>query len=244
MKFVRLLYVVIVSCFLGEWAFAQDCPQTSPSGQDLPARSQALSGKLVFHDGLRQWFELKLDRAQCGQQSFQLVRGQRSWAPLQVFRGCQVVSRGSIDWSATGYYSLDMYQDVESVQPVGSCMQQAAFPDYSKLKPAEQVRQYRVEMNVNYEPGDHPIRFRVTSKGKEVSPWQAYATYNLTGGLVLYGQCGKGFVVDKVFGSPRANPAHFDVPRTPSDMAAFDPESAASAGEKHLRLSYTCVRGR
>jgi hypothetical protein len=35
---------------------------------------------------------------------------------------------------------------------------------------------------------------------------------------------------------------HFDEPRSPEDMAAFDPESAAAAGTKDLQLGYTCVR--
>jgi hypothetical protein len=51
-------------------------------------------------------------------------------------------------------------------------------------------------------------------------------------------------VVDEVFGTPEANPQHFDEPRTPTDMAAFDPESAAAAGKKNLRLGYTCIRPR
>jgi len=97
-------------------------------------------------------------------------------------------------------------------------------------------------MHVDYEPGDHPIVFEVSSDGRKLHPWQAYADYSLTGGFVLYGFCGKGFVVDTVFGTPEAHPAHFDEPRTPSDLAAFDPENAAAAGKKDLHLGYTCVR--
>ena len=85
-------------------------------------------------------------------------------------------------------------------------------------------------MHVDYEPGDHPILFSVSSSGKELRPWQAYADYILTGGFVLYGLCANNFVVDKVF-----------EPRTSSDMATFDPESAGAAGKKDLHLGYTCV---
>ena len=73
-------------------------------------------------------------------------------------------------------------------------------------------------------------------------PWQAYASYMLTGGFVLYGYCGEGFVVDRVFGTPQATPQHFEEPRTPEDAAMFDPESAAASGKKDLHLGYTCVR--
>lgn len=97
-------------------------------------------------------------------------------------------------------------------------------------------------MHLDYEPGDHPIVFRVSSAGKELRPWQAYASYMLTGGFVLYGYCGKDFAVDKVFGNKEANPSHFTEHGSPGDAAAFDPESAAESGKKDLNLGYTCVR--
>jgi hypothetical protein len=116
------------------------------------------------------------------------------------------------------------------------------FPDYSKTKPDKSIRKYQVDMHINYASGDDPIIFRVSTAGKGLSPWQAYASYWLTGGFVLYGRCGEGFVVDKVFGTPQANPSHFDEPRNPDDMAAFDPGSAAASGRTDLHLGYTCVR--
>jgi hypothetical protein len=201
-----------------------------------------LEGSLVFHDSIRKWFELKLDQPQCGQTSIELVRGDGDWTPLEVLRGCRVRSTGAIDFSGTGYYSLDTYQAVDQIKPVGICAQQLPFPDYSKEKPEKSIREYRVDMQVNYEPGDHPITFRASSAGKELQPWQAYASYMLTGGFVLYGYCGEGFVVDKVFGTPQANPRHFTEPRSPDDSAAFDPENAAASGEKELHLGYTCLR--
>ena len=97
-------------------------------------------------------------------------------------------------------------------------------------------------MDIDYEAGDHPIVFRVSSAGKDLRPWQAYASYLLTGGFVLYGLCGKGFVIDQVFGTQEAKPSHSDEPRDSSDMAMFDPESAAAAGQKKLQLGYICVR--
>lgn len=118
----------------------------------------------------------------------------------------------------------------------------ATVPDYSGAKPDKAIHAYRVEMDVNYDPGDHPIVFHVTTNRQELPPWQAYASYELTGGFVLYGHCGDGFVVDKVFGTPQANPSHFDDPRTLGDMAAFNPENAAASGKKNLHLGYTCVR--
>lgn len=202
---------------------------------------RTLEGSLVFHDGLRKWFELKLDRAQCGQASIELVRRESDWTALQVLRGCRVRSTGGIGFSPTGYYLLDTYQDVEKVESIGLCNLQAPFPDYSKMKPDKAIREYRVDMHLDYEPGDHPIEFRVSSAGRELRPWQAYASYQLTGGFVLYGLCGEGFLVDEVFGTSEARPIHLFEPRTPGDMAVFDPESAAAAGKNGLNLGYTCV---
>ena len=212
----------------------QQCPQASGAG--IPSQARTLEGTLVFHNSIRQWFELKLDQPQCGQGSIELVREEDNWTPLEVLRGCRVRSRGAIASSPTGYFSLDTFQDVEQVEPVGACVRQLPFPDYSKARPDKTVREYRVDMHIEYGAGDHPILFSVTSAGKELRPWQAYAHYLLTGGFVLYGYCAEGFVVDRAFGTPQANPSQLD------GTAAFDPESAAAAGKKDLHLGYTCVR--
>jgi hypothetical protein len=153
-----------------------------------------------------------------------------------------VKSTGEIDFSVTGYYSLATYQAPRKVEAIGKCQPQAPFPNYSEAKPDKTIRTYRVEMHLDYKPGDHPILFRVSSGGKELRPWQAYASYLLTGGFVLYGYCGEGFAVEKVFGTPQASPQHFEEPHTPDDAAMFDPEGAAASGIKDMRLGYTCVR--
>ena len=128
------------------------------------------------------------------------------------------------------------------METVGKCDMQPPFPDYSSAKPDKRVSAYTVDMHIDYRRGDHPVEFRVHGAGRELGPWQAYASYALTGLFVLYGDCAKGFVIDKVYGTPAARPMHFDEPRTPDDRAAFDPESAAAAGKTDLHLGYTCVR--
>jgi hypothetical protein len=233
-----VLALTFVNCMAAP-ALAQECPQTNPTGPTVASEVRMLEGKLLFHDSIRKWFELKLDQPQCGQSSVELVPGNRDWIPLQVLRGCRVRSKGALAFSPTGYFSLDIYQPVDQIDPVGDCARQSPFPDYSKAKPNKSIRGYRVDMYVTYRPGDHPIIFRVSSEGRTLRPWQAYASYELTGGFVLYGHCGEGFVIDKVFGTPEARPSNFD-----DDMATFDPESAAAAGKKDLHLGYTCVRER
>jgi hypothetical protein len=222
----------------------QLCPKSSNTGPNVPSEVRTLEGRLNFHEGIRNWFELKLDEPQCEQASIQLVHFERAETPLEVFRGCRVRSRGAIDFSPTGYYSLALYQDVQAIESVGNCKRRSPFAKYPEAKPNRAIRAYRVDMHVNYEPGDHPVVFRITRAGKELRPWQAYANYLLTGGFVLYGHCGDGFVVDKVFGTPEAHPSHFDEPRSSADMAMFDPETAATKGKRDLQLGYTCVRDR
>lgn len=201
-----------------------------------------MTGKLVYHNDLRQWFELQLEQPRCGQHSVELVTNDNSWVSLQVLRGCFVRATGPLGNASTGYYSLGVYQDVQQIAPVGNCVRKPPFPDYSKARPAPDIREYRVVMLIDYDPGDHPVIFKVTSGGRELHPWQAYASYWLTGDFVLYGQCADNFIVGKVFGTPAAHPDHLDNSAGLDDRAMFDPEGAASTGIKHLRLGYTCVR--
>ena len=46
---------------------------------------------------------------------------------MEVLRGCRVRSRGTLDFSPTGYYPLDMYRDVQVIESVGKCERQSAI---------------------------------------------------------------------------------------------------------------------
>jgi hypothetical protein len=223
-------------------ASGQECPRWSSLGPSTPSKVRTLEGQLIFHNDIRGWFELHLDKHQCGKVSIQLVSGNEKAKSLELLRGCRIRSTGTIDFSLTGYYSADLFQDVANVEPVGKCVMQPLFPDYSRIKPDGRVSAYTVDMHIDYRRGDHPLEFKVQSAGRELRPWQAYANYELTGGYVLYGRCAEGFVVDKVYGTPAARPTHFAEPRTPDDMAQFDPESAAAESKTDLHLGYTCIR--
>jgi hypothetical protein len=223
-------------------AQAQECPRENRDGPSAPSRVTTLEGQLVYHNDIRGWFELRLVEKRCGETSIQ-VFPKENHHDVAILRGCRVRSTGALDYSSTGYYTLDVFQDVDRISPAGSCKRQPPFPDYSGAKPDRRVRAYTVEMQIDYRPGDHPLNFRVWSAGREMKPWQAYASYMLTGSFVLYGNCAKGFVVDKVFGTPEAKPSHFTERGDPSDMASFDPEAAASKGRSDLHMGYTCVLG-
>ena len=159
----RLALVVICAVVP---ALGQQCPRTNPKGPPTASEPRTLEGRLVYHDGSRQWFELKLDKPQCGQASTELVRRDRDWVSLEVLRGCRVRSRGTIDFSPTGYYSLETFQDVDEIEPVGPCARQSPLPDYSRAKPDKAIRAYRVEMDVDYRPGDHPFELPGAERGR------------------------------------------------------------------------------
>lgn len=225
----------------------QHCPKENSHGPSQPSETTTVEGRIIYHDGIRKWFELKPDRPVCGQPSIELFPGRSAFYPgspaaLETFRGCRVRVEGFLSGAASGYYMLDINLNVGEIEPIGNCARQPPLPDYSKAKPDESVRRFRVEMTIDYKLADHPIFFRVTSEGKELRPWQAYARYLLTGGYVLYGYCADGFVVDRVFGDSEASPQHFEERGDPADAALFDPESAARAIKKKLQLGYTCMR--
>lgn len=221
------LFAVVVALSTVPSLFAQ-CPSV---GSETEVRT--LQGRLIFHDGIEEWFELKLDKPQCGEGSIELF--EQNSNPLAILRGCRVKSQGALIISARG----NIRQIVQQIDAVGRCMRNAPFPDFSNIKPDRAISEYRVEMHVN---GSNPIRFRVSQAGKALRPWLAYASYLLTGGFLLYGSCGDGFVVDKVFGTPEAQPAHSEEARGPSDQAMFDLDRAAGLGRKHPNLGFTCVR--
>lgn len=209
--------------------FAQ-CPSVGV-GSETEVRT--LQGRLIFHDEIQEWFELKLDQPQCGEASIELLEQDSN--SLAILRGCRVQSHGPLIFSARG----NIRQIVKRIALVGKCVRQAPFPDFSTVKPDSAIREYRVEMHVN---GGHPIHFSVSQAGKALRPWQAYASYLLTGGYLLYGLCADGFIVDKVFGTPQANPAHYPGAQVPGDMAGFDLDGAARLGKKDLDVGFTCVR--
>ena len=164
------LFAIVAVVVTVAAAAGQACPQRSRKGPTTPSEVRIFEGRLVYHDDIRKWFELKLDELQCGQASIQLVTSLDDWTAIEVLRGCRVKASGAIDFSGTGYYSLEIYQDVEEIESIGTCETQLPFPDYSSVPPDRTVLKYRVDMHINYEPGDHPIAFRVSSGSRDLEP--------------------------------------------------------------------------
>ena len=169
----------LMPLFLGSFtvgiALGQQRSQFTAKEPEIPSQVQTLSGQLVYHDGIRKWFELKLDLAQSGQSSIQLLSAGQDWKQMQVLRGCRVRSRGLIFLSPTGpytsgYYPLEYTQSVQHIESVETCSLKPPIQVVPRAKPDQNVHDYRVDMRVNYSPGDHPVVFRVTSAGKELQP--------------------------------------------------------------------------
>jgi hypothetical protein len=131
----------VVLLFLGSFKVGVALGQQRSTVKEPDASQiQTLSGQLIYHDGIRKWFELKLDRAQSGQVSIQLVPAGGDWKPIEVLRGCRVRSKGQIFLSPTGpyssgYYSLDTTQNVQHIESVGTCTLKPPIQVDSKGKP-------------------------------------------------------------------------------------------------------------
>ena len=123
---------------------------------------------------------------------------------------------------------------VDKIDAAPNCIRQPAFPDYSKAKPDPSIHSYRVAMRIDY-LADH-IAINARRGDRVLTPWQAYASYQLTGDFSLYAYCADGFDVIHFTGTPEAKPWLID------NYLAFDPESAAQKHVAHLSLDYICRR--
>jgi len=223
-------------------SFAQSCPEENPNGPSKESASRTLTGKVVYHDGLRQWFGLQLDTPVCGvDKEIQLLQGggafevdESNAQALEVFRGCRATVQGPLGIPGTGYYSAALYQNVDKIVPEKDCVLKPHFPDYSKVKPDPSIHNYRVSTRIDY-LGDH-IAITARSGDRLLTPWQAYASYMLTGGFVFYAYCADDFDLRHFTGTPETKPWLVD------NYIAMDPETAATKHVTRLRLDYTCRR--
>jgi hypothetical protein len=91
-------------------------------------------------------------------------------------------------------------------------------------------------MRINYQARGGHIVVTAESDGRILTPWQAYASYWLTGGYVFYAYCADGFDLTHFVGTPETKPWLVD------NYIAMDPEGAAQKHVTRLRLDYTCRR--
>lgn len=233
---MRAWVLVVLALFAG-LTYAQSCPRDNPNGPSFNSQKLTLTGKLVYHNDLRQWFGLRLGKPICGQTEIQLIGADEvADRLLQVHRGCRVSASGSLALSPTGYYSREISEAFESFESDPACSAKSPFPDYSNVKPDPRIRNYRVRIVLHYATAHKHIDVTAWSGGKLLAPWQAYAHYQLTGGFAFYGQCANGYSLRHLRGTPTAKPFRTD------DEAWLDPETAASKGDQIVQMSFTCRR--
>jgi hypothetical protein len=241
---ITSLLVVAVCLIAIRQATAQACPSENPNGPSKESASRTLSGKVIYHDEIRQWFGLQLDAPVCGEdKEIQLLQGGGAFEVdegnahgIEVFRGCRVTVHGPLGIPGTGYYSAELYQDADKIEPAEDCVLKPHLTDYSKAKPPPSVRSYRVSMRIHYQARGGHIVVTAQSGGRTLAPWQAYARYELTGSYTFYAYCADGFDLPHFKGTPEMKPWLVD------NYIATDPETAAVRHVTRLHLDYTCRR--
>lgn len=193
-----MIRVITVVLLLPLSVFAQTCPTSADAEKGLDAAEPStLHGELVYHDELRQWIGVKLEKPACGQEEIQLVFTEDSaWRRAESLRGCSLTVKGKIFDSPTGYYSADLAISNALLRPDSTCHPFAITPDLSKVAIPSRVAGYRVSITVDYRGKGH-VSVRVTdgpSGTTALEPWQAYAHYSLTSGAdVIWFGCQKAF---------------------------------------------------
>ena len=200
MKIQWLFWLMLV---LGSKNVCAQCSKEDGSGPGVPS---TLHGKLTYHDDLRTWHALKPDQNVCAWESIEVVSTKLNWNQVHRFRGCGVTITGNLFTPITGYYSLGLAMDVDRIQPDNDCKPLPIEPDLSKVLFPKTVKSYVVTIKVDYRNGGH-VEVMVTPTAQSkivVKPWQAYASYFLTGARdVIWFDCAKGFEMTKASQTPK-----------------------------------------
>jgi hypothetical protein len=217
-------------------AQAQQCPEVNPAGPSKSSAAFITKGVIIYHDALRQWYGLRLDKPVCGLTELQLTgANDQLWKQLELLRGCKATVSGTLNLPGTNYYSAEIFQEAQTIRPDPDCVQQPPFPDLSKARPPASIWKYKVSLTVSMQDEGY-VHPEISHAGKPLTPWQAYTTYMLTGLYVFYGQCAKGFSMDHVSGTPEAKPWQME------EQAIMDPPSANEKKIDPVVMNFTCTR--
>jgi len=167
-------------------ALAQEpsCPNYDKY-KDLDApKPSVLHGTIQFHDEIRQWLGLKLDKPACNESDIQLVTMKSDgYRQMKTFVGCAVSVTGMLFQGATGYYSADLAIDPK-IKPDAGCHRAGLEPDPATVSIPAKLRQYKVSITVDYRGKGHVDRraWNNNSPQESLEPWQTYIDYTMTGG--------------------------------------------------------------
>jgi hypothetical protein len=185
----------------------QTCPGHSEHGLDNAQRPSVLHGILLVHNEIRKWIGLKLDQPACGQTEVQLVFSKAgAWREAEALRGCVVTATGKLYDSPTGYYSAGIAISNAALKPDPSCRPSPVREDPNAAPIPPSVKAYFAAITVDYRGKGHAdVKvWQDDEKSVQLAPWQAYVSYNLTGGLdVIWFDCQKDFRINDITQSPQ-----------------------------------------
>lgn len=187
--------------------------QTCPTGFEEASAASTLHGILTYHDELREWLGLKLDKPTCGEDEIELVFLEpKHWREAEARRECAVTVIGRLFYSPTGYYSADMAVTDPMVAPDVNCRPFPVKPDPSLAPRKANVATFVAEIVVDYR-GKGRVRVRVWEdehRKSELTPWQPYVHYMLTGSQdVMWFGCADGFDITRISQEPKPKDALF-----------------------------------
>ena len=203
MKILRIFGLILM--LSPRTVLAQACPPADGSGHGIPS---TLHGKLIHHEDLRTWHELKLGQKICDWKSIQVISTKLDWNYVHRFHGCAVTITGRLFTPVTGYYSLGLAMDVDKIQTDDGCRPLPVPHDLSHVPVPKTVQNYIVTISVDYRNGGHiGVKVGTTERSKQaLTPWQAYASYHLTGAAdVIWFDCAEGFEMIKADQVPKLN---------------------------------------
>ena len=186
-------------------ARAQSCPD--PGTWQQASSASTLHGRIAYHDELREWLGLKLDKSACGQDEIQLTFSEdKDWRQAEALRECEVTVIGTLFYSPTGYYSADMALADPVVAPNVTCAAHPVKSDPSLAPRKAGISTFMAEISVDYRSKGH-VRVQVwedSQRKSELIPWQAYLHYNITGlqDVIWFG-CADGFDIRQISQNPK-----------------------------------------
>ncbi len=235
MRLMRALWILVIASLLtlARGAVAQACPQSLEEAK----ASSTLHGTLIYHNELRQWLGLKLDKETCGEEEIELVFLEAgNWRQAEALRNCQVTVIGILYYGLTGYYSAGMAISDPMVAPDVSCNPFPVKPDLATMPKKANIKRFTAQIVVDYK-GAGSVKVRVwedEQKKAELAPWEPYLSYMITGGRdVIWFHCADSFEISHIEQAPKPKDGWFQ----------DDPNMAGTVlpGEVNT-ITFTCER--